>query len=160
MLGLPKYLMLKQMNVRTVLDLERALDYGERDGGTTEEEGPDEFDKIYAGILFAVTTDTRRIGELGGLNAFVIRNEPERSPAGGGITTAAVFPPIEPATVDAYFMWACQTIRRASNIRWMPMISTYAASAAFGRKCLMILAIVRSGWTTGQHLLRLPIVSQ
>ncbi len=110
MLGLPKYLMLKQMNVRTVLDLERALDYGEREDSTGEKEGPDEFDRIYAGVLFAVTSDARKIGELGGLNAFIIRNDPERSPADGGSPTAAVLPPIEAATVDAYFTWACQTI--------------------------------------------------
>ncbi|MCS3740434.1 hypothetical protein [Rhizobium sp. BK661] len=110
MLGLPKYLMLKQLNIRTVFDLERAIDYGGREAAPTEKAGPDEFDKIYAGVLFAVTADARRIGELGGLNAFIIRNEPTNSLPPGDSPSASALPPIQAATVDEYFTWACRTI--------------------------------------------------
>jgi hypothetical protein len=105
-LGVEKYLLLKQMNVRTIFDLERALDYKTTAGGTVALGGPDEFDKIYAGILFAVTENIRSIAKTGGIRAFIIRDEP-------GDTIVAQQtgqPATDGTTIDAYCEWACRTI--------------------------------------------------
>ncbi|MBO9124530.1 MULTISPECIES: hypothetical protein [unclassified Rhizobium] len=105
-LGIEKYLVLKQMNVRTIFDLERALDYKTSETGQRITDGPDEFDKIYAGILFAATENIRMIAKTAGVKAFIIRNEP------GDIAAIpqAAMPPIEAATIDEYCEWACRTI--------------------------------------------------
>lgn len=99
-LGLDKFLLLRQMNVRTVFDLERALDYRAFDlNRLLLRDGPDEFDKIYAGILFAATAAMRTIGETSGMQPLVIRTAQGAEP-----------PSVEAVGIDAYCAWACQTI--------------------------------------------------
>jgi hypothetical protein len=105
-LGLDKFLLLRQMNVRTVFDLERALDYRAFDPTRLLlRDGPDEFDKIYAGILFAATAAMRTIGETSGMQPLVIRTAQGTEP-----------PSVEAVGIDAYCAWACQTITSTPQI--------------------------------------------
>lgn len=108
--GLDKFLLLRQMNVRTIFDLERSLAYREysKDRRIIAD-SPDEFDKIYAGILFAATSVMRQIGEISSVQPFTIQhaaNPPYpaagRPPAFDNTVTAA--------TIDAYCQWAYATI--------------------------------------------------
>ena len=99
-LGVDKFLLLKQMNIRTVFDLERSLDFRSFDERKWRvSEGPDEFDKIYAGVLFAATNTMRKIGEISGIQPLVNKQ-----------TQADAAPQIEAVGVDAYCVWACATI--------------------------------------------------
>jgi hypothetical protein len=99
-LGLDKFLLLKQMNIRTVFDLERSLDFWSIDERRWRPfEGPDEFDKIYAGVLFAATNAMRKIGEVSGIQPLVSRQPKADLP-----------PVIEAVGIDAYCIWACEVI--------------------------------------------------
>lgn len=79
-LGLEKFLMMRELNIRTIFDLERAID---------SRDGPDEVDTIYAGVLFAATDNLRKAAQIGGNQPMIIED--------GKVT---------PATVDAYCIWA------------------------------------------------------
>lgn len=69
--GIDRFLMLREMHVRTVFDLERAIDFRtHREGSEPPEEGPSEFDIVCAAILFATTEVMRSIERAGKLKPF------------------------------------------------------------------------------------------
>ncbi|MCD2184557.1 hypothetical protein [Rhizobium sp. GN54] len=79
-LGIEKFLMMRELNIRTIFDLERAIDASGE---------PDEADSIYAGILFAATDNLRAIAAIGSSRPIVIQD---------GKAT--------PASIDEYCIWA------------------------------------------------------
>ena len=83
-LGLEKFLLMRELNIRTIFDLERAID---------SHEGPDEIDTIYAGILFASTNNLRASAHIGGSHAMIIEENQVRS-----------------VSLDEYCIWARKVI--------------------------------------------------
>lgn len=79
-LGIEKFLMMRELNIRTIFDLERAID---------SKDGPNEVDTIFAGILFAATDNLRKAAAIGGNQPLIIAN--------GEVT---------PSSVDKYCAWA------------------------------------------------------
>ncbi|MFD1326904.1 hypothetical protein [Mycoplana ramosa] len=64
-LGIEKFLMMRELNIRTIFDLERAIDSkGE----------PNEADTIYAGILFAATDNLRSVSAIGNSRPFIMQD--------------------------------------------------------------------------------------
>ncbi|CDZ55296.1 hypothetical protein [Neorhizobium galegae] len=116
--GLERFLLLREMHVRTIFDLERAIDFKSRlekkekdadqetnaapapvdetveEGTADDKDGPDEFDKIYAGILFASTDTMRAAAKISSIKPFVVGKD--RKVAG--------------ADVDEYCRWAWEEI--------------------------------------------------
>lgn len=69
--GIDRFLMLREIHVRTVFDLERAIDFrGRRQADDPPEDGPEEFDLIFAAILLATTEVMRNIEKMGKLKPF------------------------------------------------------------------------------------------
>lgn len=118
-IGLERFLLLREMHVRTVLDLERAIDYGLKSSETdnypcrnhpgsmkcriprkeeAQDEYPDEFDVIYAGILFAATDTMREVGRLAGVEPLIEKDD--KYSAG---------------TIDDYCVWARNYIKRGNG---------------------------------------------
>ncbi len=95
LLGLEKFQFLRNYNIRTIFDLERAIDFRSRgkSGGRTTD-GPDEFDRIYASILLAPTATLRQAASIGDLRPFILKDKK-----------------VTPANVDEYCAWAYQEIQ-------------------------------------------------
>lgn len=64
-LGIEKFLMMRELNIRTIFDLERAIDSAGE---------PNEADTIYAGILFAATDNLRSVSTIGNSRPFIVED--------------------------------------------------------------------------------------
>lgn len=70
LVGLEKFLVLRELQIRTILDLERAIDF--RKKGSTESDSPEEFDLLLAGVLVAPTQNLRDICRISGLKLLMV----------------------------------------------------------------------------------------
>jgi hypothetical protein len=78
-LGAEKFLTFRELNIRTIFDLERAIE---------SIESPDSFDAMCATILLSPTQNLRRIGAISGFKFLVTKD---------GV--------VESETIDQYFEW-------------------------------------------------------
>lgn len=67
LVGIEKYLLLRELEIRTIFDLERAIDF--RIGDV---ESPNEFDRLLAGILLAPSANMREISDIGGIKPLLV----------------------------------------------------------------------------------------
>ncbi|TCL75051.1 hypothetical protein [Rhizobium sp. BK251] len=98
--GLDRFLLLRELNIKSIFDLERAIDY--QTGKTSTNIGfssPDEFDAILAGILFAPTRTMRDVGTISGVRPLIMKKDPA--------TGATSWQPVD---VDTYCVWARELI--------------------------------------------------
>ncbi|KQW28749.1 hypothetical protein ASE36_09635 [Rhizobium sp. Root274] len=70
LVGLEKFLVLRELQIRTIFDLERAIDF--RKPGSAESDSPDEFDLLLAGVLIAPTQNLRDVCSIGGVKLLMV----------------------------------------------------------------------------------------
>lgn len=68
--GLDRFLLLRQFNIRTIFDLERAIK-ADRSNDKERTAALDMFDQIYAGILFSPNSNMRGIEEISKVNLLI-----------------------------------------------------------------------------------------
>lgn len=73
LVGLEKFLVLRELQIRTIFDLERAIDF--RKSGEEDIDSPEEFDLLLAGVLVAPTKNLRDICTIGGVKLLMIDQE-------------------------------------------------------------------------------------
>lgn len=98
LMGLERFLVLRELHVRTILDLERAIDFTSKNS-TGKDETTDEFDLIYGAILFAATSNLRRAAAIGGLMPLI----QERQGSGSKVRASSI---------QEYCAWAMEEITR------------------------------------------------
>jgi hypothetical protein len=77
LVGLEKFLVLRELQIRTILDLERAIDF--RKTGAKGSDSPEEFDLLLAGVLVAPTQNLRDICRISGLKLLMVDNSGVRT---------------------------------------------------------------------------------
>jgi hypothetical protein len=70
LVGLEKFLVLLELQIRTIFDLERAIDF--RKTGSEVSDSPEEFDLLLAGVLIAPTQNLRDVCTTGGVNLLMV----------------------------------------------------------------------------------------
>ncbi|MBC2773188.1 hypothetical protein H6M51_09960 [Rhizobium sp. AQ_MP] len=70
LVGLEKFLVLRELQIRTIFDLERAIDF--RKTGSETSDSPDEFDLLLAGVLIAPTQNLRDVCTTGGVQLLMV----------------------------------------------------------------------------------------
>jgi len=70
LVGIEKFLILRELQIRTIFDLERAIDF--RKSGSGDSESPEEFDLLLAGVLVAPTQNLRDVCKFGGTNLLMV----------------------------------------------------------------------------------------
>jgi hypothetical protein len=70
LVGLEKFLILRELQIRTIFDLERAIDF--RKTGSDVSDSPEEFDLLLAGVLIAPTQNLRDVCNIGGTSLLMV----------------------------------------------------------------------------------------
>lgn len=70
LVGLEKFLVLRELQIRTIFDLERAIDF--KKNGAKASDSPEEFDLLLAGVLVAPTKNLRDICSIGGVKLLMV----------------------------------------------------------------------------------------
>lgn len=70
LVGIEKFLVLRELQIRTIFDLERAIDF--RKKGVGETDSPEEFDLLLAGVLVAPTQNLRDICTFSGIHLLMV----------------------------------------------------------------------------------------
>jgi hypothetical protein len=70
LVGIEKFLVLRELQIRTIFDLERAIDF--RKGGAGETDSPEEFDLLLAGVLVAPTQNLRDVCSFSGIQLLMV----------------------------------------------------------------------------------------
>lgn len=70
LVGIEKFLVLRELQIRTIFDLERAIDF--RKSGAGETDSPEEFDLLLAGVLVAPTQNLRDVCKYGGTSLLMV----------------------------------------------------------------------------------------
>lgn len=70
LVGLEKFLILRELQIRTIFDLERAIDF--RKTGSDVSDSPEEFDLLLAGVLIAPTQNLRDVCNIGGTSLLIV----------------------------------------------------------------------------------------
>lgn len=70
LVGIEKFLVLRELQIRTIFDLERAIDF--RKEGTDDTESPEEFDLLLAGVLVAPTQNLRDVCSFSGIHLLMV----------------------------------------------------------------------------------------
>lgn len=79
LVGLEKFLVLRELQIRTIFDLERAIDFRKTGGGDAD--SPEEFDLLLAGVLVAPTQNLRDVCRYGGTSLLMVDQTTVKSAA-------------------------------------------------------------------------------